>query len=243
MQFQKKEIRSILILAFIAALVFALYEWDFSTPLKNLNFSLIPLAFIFCSIIYTFHALSQKLTAHFFDYDLDFTILSMKRKIPEIRKTLVIPIGPILTLLITLISNGKFLFLILNSFDLKTNRVTRLGRKWTNIGDFEEAQIALAGPLAEIILLILFKILTPLSPIFHKAMFIASTICIFNMLPLPKVDGAKIFFGSRPLYITSLLFIILFIILIFHLSVLQTLLLSLLLSLIIGGIYLYKLNK
>ncbi len=243
MQLRKKEIQSILIVAFIAAFIFSFNEWGIENFNITLGIQNLILAFVFCLIIYTVHAFSQKFTANFYDHDVEFTYISMKKKIAEIRKTINIPIGPLLTLLITLISNGKFIFLILNSFNLKTNKTRRLGHKWVNIKEFEEAQIALAGPLSNILILILFKILTPLSGVFSKGMFIASTIAIFNMLPIPKVDGSRIFFGSRPLYVASLIFIIIFVILIFQLSVLQTLILALLLSLIIGGIYLYKLNN
>jgi Zn-dependent protease len=243
MQLRKKEIQSILIVAFIAAFIFSFNEWGIENFNITLGIQNLILAFVFCLIIYTVHAFSQKFTANFYDHDVEFTYISMKKKIAEIRKTITIPIGPLLTLLITLISNGKFIFLILNSFNLKTNKTRRLGHKWVNIKEFEEAQIALAGPLSNILILILFKILTPLSGVFSRGMFIASTIAIFNMLPIPKVDGSRIFFGSRPLYVASLIFIIIFVILIFQLSVLQTLILALLLSLIIGGIYLYKLNN
>ena len=243
MQLRKKEIQSILIVAFIAAFIFSFNEWGIENFNITLGIQNLILAFVFCLIIYTVHAFSQKFTANFYDHDVEFTYISMKKKIAEIRKTINIPIGPLLTLLITLISNGKFIFLILNSFNLKTNKTRRLGHKWVNIKEFEEAQIALAGPLSNILILILFKILTPLSGVFSKGMFIASTIAIFNMLPIPKVDGSRIFFGSRPLYVASLIFIIIFVILIFQLSVLQTLILTSLLSLIIGGIYLYKLNN
>ena len=243
MQLRKKEIRSILIIAFIAAFIFSFNEWGIDkfnllVGIQNFLFAL-----VFCLIIYTTHAFSQKFTAKFFDHEIEFTLLTIRKKIKEVRKTIMVPIGPAITLLITLLTNGKLIFLLLNSFEMKSNKTHRLGRKWINIKDFEEAQIALAGPLSEILLLILLKILSPLSLIFSKGMFIASTIAIFNMLPLPKVDGSKIFFGSRPLYVASLVFIIIFIILIFQLSILQTLILAMILTIIVGTIYLYKLNN
>lgn len=243
MQLRKKEIQSILIVAFIAALIFSFNEWGIKNFSVIIGLQNLLLAFIFCLIIYTVHAFSQKLTANFFEHEVEFTHISIKKKIKEIHRSITIPIGPLITFFITLISNGKFIFLILNSFDLKSNKTNRLGRKWTNIKDFEEAQIALAGPLSDILLLILFKLLLPLSFVFSKGMFIASTIAIFNMLPLPKVDGSRIFFGSRPLYVASLIFIIIFVILIFQLSIIQTLILALILSLVVGILYLYKLNN
>jgi Zn-dependent protease len=243
MEINKKELKKILIIALVAAFAFTFNDWGIDVFDFFFGFTNLILAFIFTLTIYLVHITTQKLTANYFDHNIEFEILSMTKKIKEIRKTIQIPIGPIITLLITLISNGKLFFLLLNSFKDIPNKTSRVGRQWTNIKDFEEAQIALAGPLSSLILLALFKILSPLSLVFNQGMFIASTIAIFNMLPLPKVDGVKIFMGSRILYIASLIFIILFILLAFNLSIIQTLILSLILSLATGLIYLYRLKS
>lgn len=243
MEFSKKEIRFILIAAFIAAFVFSFNEWGIEKFSITIGIKNLVIAFIFCLIIYFFHSAAQKFTANHYEYKIEFTLIDMKRKIKEIRKIISIPIGPIITLLLIFISNGKFIFLILNSFKHISQKEFRVGRQWTNIKEFEEAQIALSGPLSQIILLIIFKLLLSISTIFNKAMFITSVIAIYNMLPIPKVDGNKIFFGSLPLYIASLVFIVVFIILIFHLSILQTIILALIFSITIAVIYLYKTQR
>ena len=243
MEFGKKEIRNISIAALVAAFAFSFNEWgigkfDAIIGIKNLL-----VAFVFCSIIYFSHSFAQKLAAGHYEYRIEFTLISMQRRISEVKKMVSIPIGPIITLLATFVSNGKFIFLILNSFRHVPENEFRVGKQWINIKEFEEAQIALAGPLSQIVLLIIFKLLLPFSVVFNKAMFITSVIAIYHMLPLPKVDGSKIFFGSRSLYIASLVFIVTFIILIFHLSVIQTIILALLFSTILGIMYLYKKTK
>jgi Zn-dependent protease len=240
MEFDKKEIRNILIAAFLAAFVFSFNDWGLEKFTPTVGLRNLFLAFIFTLIIYFSHAFSQKLMANHYDYRIRFTLISMKRKIKDLRRYITFPTGPIITLLLTLLSNGKFIFLVLNSFEHVTQKEFRVGRRWSNIKEFEEAQIALAGPLSQIVLLLIFKFLLPLSAIFNTALFITSVVAVYNMLPLPKVDGLKIFFGSLPLYITSLVFVIIFILLIFHLSALQTLFLALIFSLVIGVIYLYK---
>lgn len=240
MEISKKEIKLIFIAAFIAALVFSFNEWgierfSFAVGVKNLF-----TAFIFALIIYSVHSISQKLAADHYEYKIEFSLVEMKRRINSTRKIINIPIGPIITILLILISNGKFIFLVLNSYKHIIQKEFRIGRRWTNIKEFEDAQIALSGPLSQVFLLIVFKLLLALSPIFERAMFMSSIIAIFSMLPFPQIDGSKIFFGSRALYVTSLIFIIAFIILIFYLSALQTIILALIFSLAIGIIYLYK---
>lgn len=240
MEFDKKEIRDIAIVALIAAFVFSFNEWgtsrfDAAEGMKNLF-----TAFIFCSIIYLSHASAQKLVASHYQYRIGFTLISMQRRINELKKFITIPIGPIITVLATLVSNGKFIFILLSSYKYIPENEYRVGKHWIHIKEYEEAQVALAGPLSQILLLIIFKLLLPVSIIFNKAMFIVSIIAIYNMLPLPHVDGMKIFFGSRPLYIASLIFIIAFIILIFHLSIIQTIILALLFTTVLSTIYLYK---
>ncbi|MBS3151431.1 hypothetical protein J4443_03580 [Candidatus Woesearchaeota archaeon] len=246
MEFSKKEIKYILVAAIIAAFVFSFNEWgiekfNIATGIKNLF-----IAFIFCSVIYFLHSFAQKLVADYYEYRIEFTLIDIKRrvrKIGKIGRAVTIPIGPIITLLLVFISAGKFIFLLLNSYEHISQKEFRIGRQWVNLKEFEEAQIALAGPLSQIVLLIIFKLLLPFSVVFNKAMFITSVIAIYHMLPLPKVDGSKIFFGSRSLYIASLVFIVTFIILIFHLSVIQTIILALLFSTILGIMYLYKKTK
>ena len=242
MELSKKEVKKIILVAFIAAFVLTFDEWgiesfDLIFGLRNLM-----LVFIFTIIIYFCHAIAQKLTAEYFDHGVEFDIYSITKRINEVRRSITIPLGPIITLLFTIATQGKLFLLILNTFNELPDKVSRLGRKWTNIKEFEIAQIALSGPLSQIILLMVFKILSPISDVFYQGIYTVSTIAIFNMLPIPKIDGIKIFSGSRTLYITSLIFIILFVLLVFNISVIQTFIISLILSLISGLVYFYKLK-
>lgn len=240
MEFSKKEIKYILIAALIAAFVFSFNEWGIEKFSAAIGAKNLLIAFVFCSIIYFSHSLAQKFMADYYEYKIEFTLIDIKSKIKKAGKAVTLPMGPIITLLLIFISGGKFVFLILNSYEHIHHKEFRIGRRWINLKEFEEAQIALAGPLSQIFLLIIFKLLLPFSIIFNKAMFIASVIAIYHMLPLPKVDGSKIFFGSRTLYIASLIFIIAFIALIFHMSTIQTIILALLFSMVLSIIYLYK---
>lgn len=243
MEFNKKEIKLIFIAALVAGLIFSFNEWGMEKFSLSVGIENLLTAFIICLVTYFIHSFFQKMVAEHYEYKIEFSLVEMKRKISKVGKIMTIPIGPIITILLTLISNGKFLFIVLSSYKHIIQKEFRIGRRWTNIKEFEDAQIALAGPLSQIFLLIVSKMLINVSPIFNKAMFIVSTIAIFNMLPFPQLDGSRIFFGSKPLYLASLVFIVAFIILIFHLSIIQTMILALIFSVVLAIIYLYKMVR
>ncbi len=242
MEFSKKEVKYILIAALIAAFVFSFNEWGIEKFSAAVGAKNLLTAFLFCSIIYFIHSIAQKFMADYYEYNIEFTLIDMKKKVLGSNKMISLPMGPIITILLIFISAGKFVFLILNSYGHVHKKEFRIGRQWINLKEFEESQIALAGPLSQIFLLIIFKLLLPLSVVFNKAMFMTSVIAVYHMLPLPKVDGSKILFGSRTLYITGLVFIVSFVILIFHMSIIQTIILALLFSIVLSILYLYKKN-
>ena len=231
MEFGKKEIGYLILASIIAGFVFSFDEWgaekfDLSIGLLNLL-----KAIIICFIIYTVHIFAQKLVAKRANCEVEFiTISSSFKKIPIYLRQ----IGPILTLLFSIISNGKLFFIALASFNILSKRKYRVGHKWTNVKEFEEAKIAFAGPLSNLILSAIFKLLLPLSPIFFsKATFIASTLTIFHLLPFPKFDGIRIFMGSRFLYLFAVVLAILSIVLINFINVVIAVFLALLISIII----------
>jgi len=74
-------------------------------------------------------------------------------------------------------------------------------------------------------------------------MFIASSLAIFHMLPLPKYDGIKIWAGSRTLYIALFCLIILVIAFTYLINVLAAIILALILTIAITSFYFYSSNK
>ncbi len=236
------------------ALVFAFNDKrpGFDISYWLLNFIKI---FIFVAIALTIHALSHKLIAKRYNCNSEHRIWQVKRigfrkgakfplevdlailrfKLPLIKS---IPLGIIVPLFFTLVSNGRLFFPAVEEFELSKEKTHRLGRKYIHLTDYEEAKIAVAGPLANILLAVIFKIINP-SGIFNDFIFINYMIAIFHMIPFPHLDGIKIFFGSKPLYIFSLVFIIAFIVLIRSLGPIITLIVAAITAIIIGTIYYY----
>jgi len=246
MEFTKKEITYLLVASIIAGFVFSFDEWG--TDVFNLSIGLTNLlkATTLVLIIYTVHTFSQKLIAKKSSCDLEFDLITTE-KIPLTH--IIIPkgfkfTGPLITLIFSLVSNGKLIFVALASFKSKVNRKKRIGHQWTNLKDIEEANIAAAGPISNVCLLLIFKILLPFSQsFFSKGMFIASSLAIFHMLPLPKYDGIKIWAGSRTLYIALFCLIILVIAFTYLINVLAAVILALILTIAITSFYFYSSNK
>ena len=77
-------------------------------------------------------------------------------------------------------------------------------------------------------------------PGFDKIVTISYTVALFSMLPFSGLDGAKVFFGSLPLYIFGAGFIITTAILIQILTPLWVLILSIISAIILLIIFLHR---
>lgn len=70
----------------------------------------------------------------------------------------------------------------------------------------KNGKISLAGPLTNIILAIIFFLLTPiLGQISHFGFLINAWLALFNMLPFPNFDGAKVLAWNKLIYTIILL--------------------------------------
>ena len=78
----------------------------------------------------------------------------------------------------------------------------RLGWFRYNINYFGQAMIALAGPLFSFMLIILLKVLHHFFPsqLLYDAIKFNVIYTVTSLIPIPPLDGSKIFFGSRMLY-------------------------------------------
>ncbi len=149
-----------------------------------------------------------------------------------------LPIGIILALIVTFLSNGQLYWAAVSSFGLVTVKAHRLGRKYVETTDYEDAKIAIAGPMAMAFLAIILKIFNG-TGMFDKAIMIYSVIIVYDMLPLPGLDGFHVLIGSKPLYAFGTAFLVSSVLLIHYLGGLFALLLAALISLAVGISYFY----
>ena len=145
-------------------------------------------------------------------------------------------VGIIFPILFSLISNGLFKFAAIGSSEVIAIEKRRIGKKFKHLTEYELAKIHLVGPLT----ILLLALILHQFPGFEKIVAISYTLALFSMLPFSGLDGAKIFFGSLPLYIFGAGFIIITSILMQIISPLWTLMLSIVSALILLIIFLQR---
>ncbi|MEK6864432.1 MAG: site-2 protease family protein, partial [Nanoarchaeota archaeon] len=126
------------------------------------------------------------------------------------------PLGIVLCLLVALLSNGKLFFTAVSSYGLVIKKTHRFGHKMVEVTDLEEAKIALAGPMANIMLALVCKLIN--ADALADMVLINSIMPVFDMLPIFGLDGMKVLMGSRPMYIFSFVFILALAILLYTLE-------------------------
>ena len=241
MLFTKKETKELTIAILILGLIFSFNEWgiekfDFMIGIKNLLRAIILSAIILLPQVYIEKIIGERWGVTVF-YSL------WKIKSPKYMLTIYknkIYIGIIAPLIVSIISKGSLALPIVGGFSTEEDQLKRTGRRFSRLTEFEEAKIAFAGVIISLIFVILFKILllTHL-PFFEKGMYIAATMAIVNILPIPPLNGSKIFFGNRIFYVLSLTFIVASVIFLYLFPIILSIILAAVLTIILTIIYFY----
>jgi Zn-dependent protease len=109
--------------------------------------------------------------------------------------------GLIAGLVITFMSYGKLIFLAYSGVRLHIMEKHRLGYFRYQLGYFQLGKISAMGPLANLVVAIIFKFLTFLpATLVDKIVFVNVLFAITNMLPIPPLDGANVIYASRLAY-------------------------------------------
>ncbi|MEK6946869.1 MAG: hypothetical protein AABX32_04645 [Nanoarchaeota archaeon] len=185
--FTKYEVRGYAIAILAIAFIISFREWgagqfDLTAGLFNLFNSILIVAL---SILV--HDAGQRIWGLAIGYKIEFKMWSF---------------GVVLGLILAFVTNGKFWLIIPGTFMLHHLAGHRLGFFRYGINIIGQSMVALAGPLFTLMLIILLKILYAINPnpLLQKAIMFNIIYNITNMLPIPVLDGGKIFFGSRMIY-------------------------------------------
>ncbi len=119
--------------------------------------------------------------------------------------------GIIIGLVLVFVTRGNFWFLAAIGTVYHHLAVHRLGFFRYGLNYWDQAKAAFVGPLANILLAALIKIIAtgsiviPIglagSPLVEKAILFNLWYAIFNMLPIPPLDGTVAFYASRTWYV------------------------------------------
>jgi len=186
-------------------------------------------------LILTFNTAGKKIAAYFYGSDAEISHwhittygfwTSMYFKKP-------FPMWIFAPLVLAFATLGYVKWLAITTFEAAPT-VLRTRRKFANISEWDLALIAIAGIFANILLAFFGRIFG-----FNDFAMFNLWFALFNLIPISNLDGSKIFFGSRFLWIFSIIFLIALMILFDIAGLLATLVLALLIASIGLGIYYY----
>ena len=143
-------------------------------------------------------------------------------------------------LALAFVSNGNIWLIVPGGFMIHHLAGHRLGYFRYGLNYFAQAMIALAGPLFTLMLIIFLKLLYAFSPnpLIQKAIIFNVVFAITSLLPIPPLDGSKIFFGSRMLYAFVLpALLVALILMIVSIPIFLALLFSLLIGVVLWIVY------
>lgn len=194
-KFNILEIRGILIVILVFAFIISFKEWgvanfDVVRGLTNLFISVFIVA-----ISVLIHLSGQRIWAIGNGYRAEFKMNS---------------IGLFLGVILVFVTNGNFWFLVPGGVIIHHLSGHRYGWFRYGLNYWALGLIALAGPLATLLFLILLKIIGVIFPYALIQKFIIFNVIynIYSMLPIPPLDGSRIFFGSRWSFAFQFCFII-----------------------------------
>ncbi len=188
------------ILALIVALIVLTFSYTFINPQL-----FIPtlLAFTLILIVYVS---SKKLAAHYYEANEEIKIWTFKRFGLAEKNYLCypIPIGIILPFLLSILTFGLMKWFAVLESEISPKEIRAVKRhdfySFSEMTEWNLALISSAG-IFSCFLLSFLSYLINLPLLSRLGIYFA----VFNLIPLGKLDGARIFFGSKPLYVTLLL--------------------------------------
>jgi len=253
--FTKREVIHILISILVLSFIFGFDDgqttFRFGYWLQNMFVVAVSVA-----IVILVHDLAHKLVAAKFGSKTRFRIWGIKHygfarkahfpiKIHFLNLKVIpiaqFPLGVVLGLILSFVSRGSLFLPLIETFDTETKEYTRVGKQRLKLKEWEDAVIALAGPLANVALIIILRVIST-GGIFNNIILISSLYAIFHMLPVSSLDGGKIFLSSPTLWIFGVILILLSILLVVVFNIFPyvfLLILTVLSALIISGFFFF----
>ncbi|MEK6984304.1 MAG: hypothetical protein AABX33_07055 [Nanoarchaeota archaeon] len=189
-KFTPYELKGLLVSIFVIAFIISFDEWG--TANFNLGMGLYNLfnSVLIVALSILVHDAGQRLFGLIAGYRVEFKMWLF---------------GLLSALIAAFANNGRipYLWIIVpGGFMLHHLAGHRLGWFRYGINYFGQAMVALAGPLFTLMLIILLKVISIFNTSFliEKAIRFNVIYMIISLLPIPPLDGSKIYFGSRMLY-------------------------------------------
>ena len=194
--FTPLEARSLAIAILVTAFVFSFKEWgygssfDFKIGLFN-YFN----AILIVALSFLVHISMQRVWSLGTGFRLEWKMWSF---------------GLLFAMIMSFLTNGFIWLIIPGGIILHHMGGHRLGWFRYDINYWALGLIAASGPIASIILVMVFKALGAFvsNSLIDKLIIFNIAYALYSLVPIPPLDGSKIFFGSRMFYAFSMAFII-----------------------------------
>jgi len=174
------------------------------------------------------HVLTQKIVAYKFGADLEYDLWNIRRywfyKQSYFKKPF--PAWLVIPLFLSIISAGLIKWFGTLTFEAYPN-TRRIKKRWYEITEWEFALIAVSGIFANLVLAIISQFFG-----WNEFAVLNILFAFFNALPFSQLDGTKVFFGSRLLWIFSVVLIVAMLILIGISNIISTIIAALALAII-----------
>ena len=172
LDFTKEEVRDLLISSLVLAFIFTL---------TNLTVQTYIIGFLIIVPIFVFHELAHKFVAQKRGYTAHYVLW---------------PTGAILSVILSLLSFGRFIFAALGSVMISNRYSSRVGFRHMFLAREDMGVIAIAGPLTNFLMAAIGFLFAPVSNLFVSFAQLNIIVGLFNLIPFPPLDGEKIFAWS-----------------------------------------------
>jgi Zn-dependent protease len=193
---EKKEIKHLLITTVVLGFIFSFTEWG----VGEINIQIGLFSMFNASLVVLLSLLVrlavQKIFAIYRGYKVQYASW---------------PVGLAIAVLIVVILNGEQPFFAVPgvlAFSLIEQLRVGKPRQWKMLSD--EALISFAGPFTNLIMAFIFKAIAVSTgnPLASKLVLVNVWFAIISILPIPKLDGFRIFYYSRTWSIFAIIFVI-----------------------------------
>ncbi len=204
-----KEAITIVVASLVLAFVFG---FDDKQPTFNLQHWLVNYAtlVVAAAVIVMVFAVAQKWTARKTDHRATLRLWSLERygvrRAAEFKRG--IPIGAIVSLLLILMSNGVIRIAAILETKTQTSETARAGRKYARGTEYEVALINAAGPLMTTFFVLAVKAFAGGTALGEAVIMMGRHLALYSLIPLPRLNGLQIYFGSPLLFSSTLLFVV-----------------------------------
>lgn len=187
-RFKPRELKAAILSILVIAFAISFRKWGIGKEV-DFGYGLINLlgAILIVGVAFFGRTVLQKIVALGADYQAEYKMWSF---------------GLLFALLLVFLTNGRLWFLIPGGIIIHYMPGHRIGWVRYGLNYFGVGVISLAGPIANIILAMIFRTLFEVFKIqlFQTAFFLNLIWAVWTILPIPPGDGSRMFFGSRLVY-------------------------------------------